>query len=219
MKQAFVKAGVKTADWFICEPYGGGYRWEAPYNTNLDVNTGTLPYPIVAKHIYGSRGTGNFLLKSQEELEKWMNGKNLKNYIFEKFYNYNREYRLHVDEDGCFYTCRKVLKNDTPEDKRWFRNDSNSSWILESNQLFDKPTNWKDIVSESVKALKAVGLDFSGIDVRVQSANVSTKKGEKKREAPDFIIIETNSAPSFGDITLQMYTNRITKKILDRIEK
>jgi len=204
MKKAFQKANVKTADWF-----NGDVKLEI---TNESVNG--IPYPIVAKNYFGSRGTGNYLLKTEAELREWIRDKNLNNYLFEKFYNYNREYRLHVSKDGCFYTCRKVLKNDTPENQRWFRNDSNSNWILESNELFDKPVNWKTIEAECVKALKAVGLDFAAMDVRVQSSE--TSKG-KKRENPDFIIIECNSAPSFGQITLQMYFNQIRKFIVEKL--
>lgn len=217
MKYCFDTEGVKTADWWIIdnEP-------EAPqakiFWKHGDVNSeeggiadyAALPYPIVAKHIFGSRGTGNYLINNQQELEAWLPNKTIENYIFEKFYNFNREYRLHVTKDGCFYTCRKLLREDTPADKRWFRNDSNCNWIVEENESFDKPVNWDAIVAESVKALKAVGLDFGAVDIRVQSATKTSKKhGEVPRENPEFIIIEINSAPSFGEITLQRYLEQI----------
>jgi carbamoylphosphate synthase large subunit len=204
MKKCFTEAGVKTADWWTCESMGGGHL----FSGNIDKSQ--LPYPIVAKHIYGSRGTGNTLLHDQKELETWLNGKTLNNYIFEKYYNYNREYRLHVTEDGCFYTCRKMIKNDTPDEKRWFKNSVNSTWIVEENPLFDKPSNWDDIINESVKALKAVGLDIGALDVRVQSKH---NNKDKVREYPEFIIIEINSAPSFGEITAEKYLEEIPKLI------
>lgn len=193
MKQAFAAANVVTA------------QWENSH-ANLNAFVATVGFPIVAKHIHGSRGTGNYLLQSQAELTAWMPGKTLENYIFEKFYDYSREYRLHVTRTGCFYTCRKMLKESTPDADRWYRNDSNSVWILETNPQFDKPVNWDAIVAESVKALTAVGLDVGAIDVRVQSAKTSDGK---RRTAPKFIILETNSAPSFGDVTLQKYTEVI----------
>ncbi len=198
MKQAFQKASVITAQWWT-------------YN-NLPAKR---EYPIVIKHINGSRGEGNFLAKDEQEFNKIMQGKTPSNYIFEKFYNYTREYRLHVTKDGCFYTCRKMLKETTPKDKRWFRNDSNSVWVLEENPQFDKPTNWGTIVSECVKALKAVGLDIGAIDLKVQSAK--TEKG-KIRDNPEFIVIETNSAPSFGDITRQKYLQEIPKILKSKYE-
>jgi len=195
MKRCFDALDVRTAVWLKGE-----------MSTIEDIVA--LGFPLVVKHIFGSRGTGNYLVRRQEELETILQGKTLSNYIFEKFYNYSREYRLHVTEDGCFYTCRKMLKTDTDPEDRWFRNDSNSVWIVEENENFDKPVNWDLCVSESIKALKAVGLDVGAVDLRIQS-RLNNK--EIVREDPDFIIVEINSAPSFGEITAQKYTEEIPK--------
>lgn len=214
MKKCFTKSNVKTADWWI-------YK-----NNNFEKVTGIdgdniksevvdLVFPLVAKSHFGSRCKGNYILQSMEELEKWMKDKNLNNYIFEKFYNYNREYRLHVTKNGCFYTCRKMLKQDTPEEKRWFRNDSNSVWIMEDNEMFDRPINWNVIVDESIKALNSIGLDFGAIDLRIQSAK--TRDG-RINDNPDFIIVEINSAPSFGEITGIKYIEELTKLINEKID-
>lgn len=212
MKQCFTKAGIKTADWWKYYNNTIFYNTNQPETKEFNANAGTriqdLPYPIIAKHIYGSRGEGNFKLDNQQQLESWMKGKTLSNYIFEKFYSYSKEYRLHVTKDGCFYTCRKMLKEETPEDKRWFRNDSNSVWIVEENPEFDKPSNWNQVIEESVKALNSIGLDVGAIDLKIQSTK--DKKG-KSRENPEFIIIEINSAPSFGNITKQKYLEIIPK--------
>ena len=205
MKKAFAEFDVKTAEWFEKHPtldhsfIGKG---------GVTVHNTDLPYPIVAKHIHGSRGEGNFKLNNPQELTDWLVGKTPSNYIFEKFYNFAREYRLHVTADRCFYTCRKMLKQGTPDDKKWFRNDSNSVWILEENPLFDKPVNWGKVVEESIKALKAVGLDIGAIDVKIQSAK---NENGNTRPDPEFIILETNSAPSFGEITLEKYKVEIPK--------
>lgn len=189
MKQCFREGKVKTADW----------------TTNPDeVNkiTENWKYMIVAKSHFGSRGEGNTLIKSQTEFSNWLRGKTISNFIFEKFYNYTREYRLHINEEGCFYTCRKMLKSDAPEDASWFRNDSNCIWYVESNSKFDKPVNWDNVVAQSVKALKSVGLDFGAVDLRIQSAK--DNKGSVRKD-PDFIVVEINSAPSFGELTLDKY--------------
>lgn len=199
MKECFQQNGVKTADWFITKD---GKLFEG--NAVLQMNE--LPYPIVAKHIHGSRGEGNYLLKNQDELSAWLKGKTLGNYIFERYTPFVREYRLHLSALGCFYACRKMLKQDTPEAEKWHRHDTNSVWILEDNQAFDKPSNWNDIVAEGVKAIAAVGLDVGCIDLRVQSAKDSK---DRVRENPEFFVIETNSAPSFGDITYQKYLENI----------
>src|SRR5690606_7651546 len=180
MKQCFTNGDVKTAEWFSYDNKVGIFI--NPIN-NEEIGMADLPYPIVAKHIHGSRGQGNYKLDTLEELEAWFKGKTIDNYIFEKFYNYSREYRLHVTSEGCFYTCRKVLRADTPDDKKWFRNDSNSNWWVETNEGFDKPTNWDAIEEHCVRALNAVGLDIGGCDVKVQSRK---KQNGEDREFPEF---------------------------------
>ena len=194
MKQCFNEADVRTADW-----------WKTPIEvTNLE----EIPYPIIAKKVFGSRGEGMVKLDNQEQLEEFVTTtQNISNYIFEKFYNYVREYRLHVDNNGCFYACRKMLKSDTPEEQRWFRNDSNCVWYLPDNENFDRPSNWDEIEAECVKALNSVGLDVGACDVRVQSS---------KKDNPEFIIVEINSAPSFGDVTLERYQERLPQILINK---
>lgn len=189
MKRCFRDRNVKTADW-------------SEHSRDILTLSDNWKYKIVAKAHFGSRGEGNTLLSSQTEFNSWSRGKTLANYIFERFYNYNREYRLHINENGCFYTCRKMLREGTPSDQSWFRNDSNSVWFVEDNQQFDKPVNWDSIVDECIKALRSIGLDFGAVDLRIQSSK--DKKG-RIRENPDFIIVEINSAPAMGDITLERY--------------
>jgi carbamoylphosphate synthase large subunit len=190
MKKCFTNGKVRTADWTSGNTLDSIRTWAKKL------------YPIVAKSYFGSRGRGNSLIKSETDLVEWAKGRDFSNYIFEKYHNYNREYRLHVSPDGCFYTCRKMLREGTPEKDRWFRNDSNCVWIREENQDFDRPVNWDNIVAECVKALQSCGLDFGACDVRVQSR---LDEEGKLRGNPEFIIIEINSAPSFGDITAQRY--------------
>lgn len=206
MKTCFINEEVKTADWWVLTNRQNLEFTNAKGGNAVKIND--LPFPIISKHIFGSRGRGNIKHDNVESLQEWLNGKTLGNYIFEKFYNYNREYRLHVTEDGCFYTCRKMLKTDTPDNKRWYRNDDNCVWIMQSNDAFDKPSNWGKIEKECVKALKAVGLDFGAVDLRIQSS--TNKKGEV-RNNPEFIIVEINSAPSFGEVTAQKYIEELPK--------
>lgn len=197
MKDCFVKGEVKTAEFYKV----------SEVKESIKANTWDI-YPLVAKINFGSRARGMKKLDNLEQLNDFLNNTNLTGYYFEKFYNYAREYRLHVTEEGCFYTCRKMIKSDTPDELRWYKNDSNSKWMVEENPLFDKPTNWDIIVGECVKALKSVGLDVCSCDVRVQTAK--TERG-KLREAPDFIIVEVNSASSFGDVTAVKYLEEIPK--------
>lgn len=206
MKHNFEENKVKTADWCIPD------NQEELQEFISKFKEGTK---FIVKSEYGSRGDGLLLFQTPEEMTTWFNSpyKTIKkqkwgNYLVEKYYNYDREYRLHVTKDGCFYTCRKMLKADATE--RWFRNDSNSVWIVEENEQFAKPVNWKQIEAECVKALNSVGLDVGACDVRVQSARDNKNR---LRENCDFIICEINSAPGLGEVGLEHYKAAIHKII------
>lgn len=206
MKECFKEGNVTTADWWFVDAEGNLKGPDRRKNYSFE----ELPFPIIAKSHFGSRNRGNTKLDNYEEYNNWANreGRDLTRYIFERFHNYSREYRLHITERGYFYTCRKMLKEGTPDEAKWYRNDEHCVWMVEENELFDKPSNWDSIVKDSVKALKAVGLDMGAVDVKVQSA--TTSKG-KVRKSPKYIIIEINSAPSFGEITQQKYVEEIPK--------
>lgn len=202
MKRCFDAGNVKTAKWYPASEHTVFMRDGDKVRMYFG-ETGFLTLPVVAKSHTGSRGRGNTLIKTSDEYRAWAAGKNLNGYIVEQFHNYNKEYRLHVTKDRCFYTNRKMLRQDVPENKRWIRNDSTCTWIVEDNPQFEKPTNWPTIVQECIKALNAVGLDVGACDVKVQSQ----KDGRVAN--PDFFIIEINSAPAFGRITLEKYLTEI----------
>lgn len=212
MKTCFKDFNVTTADWWR---YQNG-QFVSQQGEEAVIAVDALPYPIISKNIYGSRGTGNIKHDNVESLQQWLVGKDTTNYIFEKFYNFSREYRLHVSENGCFYTCRKMLKRDTPAEAKWYRNDDHCVWIMQENELFDQPVNWDDVVAQSVNALKAVGLDFGAVDLRIQSA--TTAKG-KVRDVPEFIVVEINSAPSFGEVTEVKYLEELPKLLTNKYKK
>lgn len=210
MKIAFNEAGVKTADWWTSS---GNNEFELQPQKGV-CNISQLPYPIVAKHLFGAQGKGNTLIKSEAEFTSFLEGKNSNQYIFEKFYNYSREYRLHVTSDGCFYACRKMLKNDAPQEERWHRHESNSVWILEENPQFEKPDSWNDIVEDCVSILEQIDADILAFDVKVQSP---TDKNGNPRDYQEYILIECNSAPSIAAIGVEKYKEVIPKIIEKKV--
>lgn len=194
MKQMFDAAGVISAEW-------------KPLNEVFEENNVAdwEHFPAIIKHKNSSKGNGIFYIENPEQLHAFgQQHHNLQDFIIEKYYKYVKEYRLHVDKDGCFYTCRKMLKDDAVE--RWHRHDTNSVWILEENELFAKPSNWDTIVAECVKAMLSVGLDICAVDIKVSN-----------HDEPRFIILETNSAPSLGEITTTKYIEKL-KNIVESIE-
>lgn len=208
MKQKFTEANVKTANWIT--------KTQADFS---DEEIEVVGFPIVAKNHYGSKGKGNTLLKTKEELEAWLPGKTMSNYIFEKFMNYAHEFRLHITEEGCFYACRKALKKDCNDEDKWRHHDDNCVWFLENNDLFYKPNSWEDIVRDCVNALKAIGADVLSFDVKVQSPMNS--KGEP-REYQQYILLECNSASSMNNGTEELsicatkYIEQLRKLIIKK---
>lgn len=214
MKECFSMEGVKTAKWYMFDGSKFQDRSIETESEDFDIDPIDLEYPIVAKSFFGSRGNGNYLIKSQKELNEWKENKNLKNYIFEKFTNYNKEYRLHCTKNGCFYACRKMLKKEYKDHPNaWQRHDDNSVWILEENENFDKPENWDEIINHCVKAVTSCGLDFGACDLRVQN---NYNENEELREQCDFIVIEVNSAPSFGNVTVEKYKDELPKLLKEK---
>ncbi len=185
MKECFSNNNVKTADW----------RKGAQAKELQD-------FPLIVKNRWGSRGTGNYYLENVKDLNQFVSSHNMEDYIIERYHNYGLEFRLHVTEDGCFYPIQKKLKRDADPKEKFQRHDDNSVWILEQNPEFQKPGNWNEIEQECVKALKSLGLTIGAIDVRVQA---TPKKGQK----PEYFVIESSSAPSFGNITEERYVQQL----------
>lgn len=208
MKQRFDEVGAKTAKWI----FGNSI---SEIKTELENNE--ISYPIIAKSLYGSRGIGNTKIDDEHHLENWSNGKNISNYIFEKFYNYLYEYRIHVTTEGYFYTCRKALKRDSDENSKWRRHKDNSVWLLEENENFNKPNSWNDIINDCLNSLKTIGADILSFDVKVQSKI----KGGESRKYQDYILLECNSASSMQSdseisICAKKYIEQIPLIILNK---
>lgn len=206
MKEAFDAHGVATADWFTYEIDSFFPRGDVG---NKPIPLADMPYPIIMKNIYGSRGEGNTKCDTPEQLQAAMRkAKDLKNYIFEKFYNFAKEYRLHVSILGVFLVWRKLRKSDTPEDQRWYFNNANCNWVSPAHELFDCPVNMVEAKEEALKALKAVGLTIGGVDLRIQTKGTS----------PKFIVVEINSACSQAELTAESYVAEFNK-IVNELSK
>lgn len=196
MKRRFTHAKLPTAEWFTVKDVESGKQKVTYWLTKWR--------RIIAKHKHSSKGNGIYLIETIRDYENFVQRteKPVTEYVFERYYTYSREYRLHVTKNGCFFTNRKMLREDA--DIRWHRHDNNSVWILEDNELFNRPNNWNEIVNSCVNALKSLGLDIAAFDVKVQKSDV---------ENPKWIILESNSAPSLGDITKEKYKTKLIEMI------
>jgi len=202
MKRCFASLNVPQADGWTTRD---GVNFDSIFGRDEHCGIGDLPYPIVAKRVFGCQGKGMRLLKNRKTLEEFLGeDHDLYAWIFEEFYNYGREYRLHVGHGvGVFMSWRKLRRNDTEED-RWFFNNVNSNWVGPKHAAFDKPKCWKKMVKAAKDALDSCGLDIGACDIRVQTS---------RQEDPQFIICEINSAPSLGDFGIEKY-REVIKKII-----
>lgn len=211
MKQKFTEAQVSTAKWFKANNVTGSGTEGLEFENNE-----RLIFPVVGKEYYGSKGKGNTLIKTLEEYNTWRNKVNVGNCIIEQFMNYGHEFRLHVTENGCFYACRKALKQGVPDSEKWRRHDDICIWFLETSPEFHKPNSWNNIEEDCIKALKAIDADILSFDVKVQTP--TDAKGNV-RDYQEFILIECNSASSMdngtGNISIcaQKYIEELPKII------
>ena len=199
MKKAFVENNVPTAEYFDITDVDDEDLHQQLFEHFTEWGK------MIVKHKHSSKGNGIYFIDNEEKFWEFIeNTQNLKNYIFEKYYTYSKEYRLHVNKYGCFYACRKMLKNDA--EVRWHRHENNSVWILEENPMFDKPNNWDDIVKSCIDAMNAVELDVAAVDVKTQT----------NTQNPKYIILETNSAPALGNIGIEKYKQMLTDYIYEQ---
>ena len=190
MKKAFDNAGVHHAEWFL-------------YTNRNDFNAKLEEYGcIIAKHKHSSKGNGIFLIQTMDDFDQLSRSENLSNFIFERYYTYAREYRVHVTKFGCFYASRKMLITDATE--RWHRHSNNSVFINEENPDFKIPETWNDIVADCIKALKELCLDIAAFDVKVN------RRG-------DWILLESNSAPSLKERGIERYKATLKQIIEDKL--
>lgn len=192
MKQKFNNIKIQQSEWF---------------HSDNNIDNMNLKYPIICKYIHSSGGKGIYLFKTKQEVESFLKAHPIDKYVFEHYYTYTKEYRLHVSTNGCFLSYRKLLKNG--QEDRWHRHINNSTFINEANELFSKPTNWDTIVDDCMKILQYFKLDIAAFDVKVQN----------KKKNPKYIILESNTAPSITDFSCNIYKqelmNIINKKRAD----
>lgn len=194
MKACFATKNIPQSEWWD--------SYEALANDDKEI-----PYPIVVKRVFGFQGRGMELIKNKQELKTWLDKhRSLDGWYFEKFYNYAREYRLHVARYcGVILSWRKLRTKDA--ESRWFFNSLNSNWVGTEHGLFDKPKCWSAMEKAAIDCIEATGLDIGAVDIRVQS---------NTQEDPKFIVCEINSAPALGDLGIEVYKDIISKIIKNK---
>lgn len=146
-------------------------------------------FPIVIKKKISSRGKGNFLLKSHDELEKFLKQRNHKDYILQDYKKAEGDYRILILKNKILgIVSRRVkLKKD-------------NSLKVKVKKSYNKLP--KSVTNTALKIARQLGADLVGVDVILSQGK--------------YFFLEANIAPQFKGFTRISGIN-VAKKIIDLI--
>lgn len=183
MKKAFDSANIRHSEWI---------NSASKDNIRNFYNKHKI---LIAKHKHSSKGKDIYYIDSIEFLEDFMNKVNLKDFVFEKYYFFPNEYRVHIDVNhGCFYSCKKIIKEDA--EIQWHKHADNSVFVLVTEE-YKLPECWNDLINDCIKVLKEMKLTIACFDILCCNN--------------DFIIVESNTAPSLATYGITYYSNHLKK--------
>ena len=190
MYQALAKKGVRIPRTFIAPKTFEGLNYSKRDFVNNVIKE--IGLPMVIKEAYGSFGEQVYLAKSLEEVNKIIDQIGYKDFLMQEYIasSKGRDIRINVVGNKAIVSMLRENKND-------FR--SNISNGGTGSKFEPKP----EYLELAVKASKALGLDFAGVDVMF---------------GPDDepIICEVNSNPQFAS-TLQYTGVNLAEVIADYI--
>ncbi|MEG1495446.1 MAG: hypothetical protein RRZ84_07795 [Romboutsia sp.] len=183
MKKAFDAAKISHSEWITSK------------NINDIRKFFHIHKILIAKHRNSSQGKNIYYVDNIQSLENLFTTINIKDFVFEKYYFYSLEYRVHIDVNhGCFYACRKVLKDDA--DIQWHKHANNSIFVLVTKEHI-LPECWEKMILECIKALKQMQLTIACFDILCSNDR--------------YIILESNTAPSLASYGITYYGNHLKK--------
>ena len=171
MYQELADKGVRIPRTFIAPKTFEGLSYSKRDFLNKVIDE--IGFPIIVKEAYGSFGEQVYLAKDKESLNKIVDSLGYKDFLLQEFIasSKGRDIRINVVGDKVIVSMLRKNEND-------FRSNISSGG---SGTKFDPKPEYLDL---AVKASKALGLDFAGVDVLF---------GE---DGP--IICEVNSNPQFA---------------------
>lgn len=193
---------------------------------NVENFESQIGYPSVAKKINGSKGEGFTYIKDYNDLYVFLTqNTSLRNYFFEKMFDFNEEYRIHVSphlkdklvsyryqsgndtvtiarRDGVIFMLQKKLKREAYE--RGVRH-TNRAGKYDDVIFTSKFTHrsWMDnAIRDAIKAIELLGLDFGFVDV---GYNTGTQK---------YTFFESGSNPELTAPEIECYKIALPSIIL-----
>lgn len=160
------------------------------FTANWEVAEGWIDegYVVVCRTILnGNSGEGIVLAETVDELVEAP--------LYVRYVPKKQEYRVHVFRDGVVDVQRKARRKDVADDQvNWkIRNHDNGFIFARGEDLGEVP---EDVLTQSINAVKACGLDFGAVDVIFN---------EKEQSA---YVLEVNTAPGLSGATLDVYVER-----------
>ena len=191
MYQALQESGVKIPKTFVAPKTFEGLN----YNNRsfLDKVIKEIGFPMVVKEAYGSFGEQVYLASDLESLNKIIDSIGYKDFLIQEFvaYSKGKDVRINVVGDKAIVSMLRENDND-------FRSNISSG----GHGSLYQPS--KEFIDLALKATKALGLDFAGVDVMFD------------KDGP--IICEVNSNPQFAS-TLKATGVNLADYIADYIIK
>lgn len=183
MKRAFDKASVIHSEWI---------NSASKSDIRKFLNLHKI---LIAKHKHSSKGKNIYYIDNLKSLDYLCDTVDIKDLVFEKYYFFPDEYRVHIDVNhGCFYACKKVLKPDA--DVQWHKHADNSVFVLVKKD-HKLPECWENMINDCIKVLKQMKLTIACFDILCSNNN--------------YIIVESNTAPSLASYGITYYSNHLKK--------
>ena len=189
MYQALAKADIKIPQTFIAPKTfeGLGYTDRSFIKKIAEA----IGYPMVIKEAYGSFGEQVYLAKDEQTVNEIIDKIGYKDFLIQEYISSSkgRDIRINVVGDKAIVSMLRENKND-------FRSNISNGGF---GSLYQPEKSYLDL---AVKAAKALGLDFAGVDVMFG------------KDGP--IICEINSNPQFAS-TLKATGVNLANYIADYI--
>jgi len=113
--------------------------------------------------------------------------------LYTKYLKKIDEWRIHIVGDKAICSQRKARKKEVPDDQvNWKIRNLAGGFIFAKNEGVEAP---EEVVVESKKAIKALGLDFGAVDV------VFNRNGAH--------VLEVNTAPGLEGTTIEAWADEL----------
>ena len=189
MYQALAQAGIKIPETIIAPKTFEGLNYSD--RSFLKIAAQEIGYPMVIKEAFGSFGEQVYLVKDEKSADEIIDKIGYKDFLMQKFIasSKGKDIRINVVGDKAIVSMLRENKDD-------FRSNISNGG---TGSLYQPEQAYLDL---AIKASKALGLDFAGVDVLF---------GE---DGP--IVCEVNSNPQFAS-TLKATGVNLANYIADYI--